>query len=160
VTDRFTPLSKKDGFKVEYAWIPKEKRLLRFMVLIFRLDKPTTITIKLVKCIYFALVYKKATRWGIIVQKLVNGEAGKIGGTKGCPLTPFLYHLYPQHRCLTDREKVKLEKRPVQPDWNPARKPANTLGREASPDRGNGKQGDKSKPGGQEASRPGEEERG
>ena len=113
VKDRFTSLSEKDGFRVEDCRIGREKRLLQFLVPIFSPDKPTTIVIKLAKCIYSALLHGKKVGWGIIVQEMAKKEALKIGGAKGCPLTPFLYHLYSHHRCLTDREKVRLEKRPA-----------------------------------------------
>ncbi len=39
--------------------MPREKRLLQFLVPILSPDKPTTITIKLAKGIYSALHYKK-----------------------------------------------------------------------------------------------------
>ena len=50
-----------------------------------------------------------------MIQEIVNREAMKIGGAKGCPIAPFLYHLYDKHGCLTDREKAKLEKPTLPP---------------------------------------------
>jgi hypothetical protein len=122
------------------------------MVPIFSADKHTTITIKLEKFIFSALLYGTTIGWRIIVRELVNREAVKLRGTKGCPLTPFLYHLYSQYRCLTNREWVRLEKHPAHPDRNPAWKQANNPTGEDSPDERDDEQGDRSQPSGQEAS--------
>jgi hypothetical protein len=90
-------------------------------VSIFSSDKPTTIVIKLAKCIYSAYLHGKKVGWGIIVHEMAAKEAFKIGGAKGCPLTPFVYHLYSHRKCLTNRERVRLEKRLALVDLNPAR---------------------------------------
>ena len=124
VKERFSHISDKDGFKVEDCKTPREQRLLQFLVPIFSPDKPTTITITLAKGIYSALYYKKKINWGFVVQRNVNREASKIGGTKGCPIAPFLYHLYAKHGCLTDREKARLETQPVPVERSPAKKKA------------------------------------
>jgi hypothetical protein len=122
VKERFSRLSEKDGFKVEHCKTPREKRLLQFLVPILSPDKPTTITIKLAKGIYSPLHYNKTIGWGILVQEIVDREASKIRGTKGCPIAPFLYHMYDKHGCLSDREKEKLETQPVPPvDRRPAK---------------------------------------
>jgi hypothetical protein len=159
VKDRFTRLSDKDGCRVEDCRVDWEKHLPQFVVPIFRPNKPTTITIKLAKCIYSALLHEKKVGWGIIVHKLAAREAVKIGGTKGCFLTPFLYHLYSHHECLTDREKVRLEKCPKQPDRNPARNQADNSGGKGNPDEGADEQSNRSEPGGEEASQPDEEDK-
>lgn len=78
---------------------------------IFSPDKPTTLVIKLAKATYSAYLQCWKIGWGIIPHKLTKKEALKIRGTKGCPLAPFVYHLYAQHGLLTDRKKVRMEKR-------------------------------------------------
>jgi hypothetical protein len=36
-------------------------------------------------------------------------EAKKLGNKKGCPLTPFMFHLYDKYGCLTAREREQWE---------------------------------------------------
>ena len=110
VKERFSqPVSEKNGFRVQDCIDDRERRLLRFLVPILSPDKPTTCTIKLTKTIYEAYFNTRKTGWGLIVDELVVREARKLGSKKGCPLTPFLFHLYDKHGCLKAKEREQWE---------------------------------------------------
>ena len=99
------PPSGKDGFKVEDCACERERWMLRFLVPILNLDKPTTLPLKLLKVIYGAYTGKCMCGWGHILQEVLSREVPKIGGKKECPLSPFIYHLYFRFGILTTREK-------------------------------------------------------
>jgi hypothetical protein len=104
--ERFSQLiSEKNGFRVQDCIDDRERRLLRFLVPILSPDKPHSCTIKLMKAIYEAYFNYRKIGWGLIVEEFVIREARKLGNKKGCPLTPFLFHLYDKYRCLTARER-------------------------------------------------------
>jgi hypothetical protein len=106
VKKRFSrPPSDKDGFRVDECKSHREKRLLRFLVPILNPDKPTTCTLKLMKTIHEAYSNERVCGWGLILDDVVFREVSKIGGRKGCPLAPFIYHLYARYGILTTRKK-------------------------------------------------------
>jgi hypothetical protein len=73
VKQRFvSPVSDKDGFRVEDCRDNRERRLLQFLVPILSPNKPTTCTIKLMKAIYEAYLNNRKTGWGLILDELVT----------------------------------------------------------------------------------------
>jgi hypothetical protein len=122
VKERFSqPVSEKNGFRVQDCIDDRKRRLLRFLVPILSPDKPTTCTIKLTKTIYEAYFNTRKTGWRLIVDELVVREARKLGNRKGCPLTPFLFHLYDKYGCLTAREREQWENCRRIMNWEPPR---------------------------------------
>lgn len=119
VKDQFKSISDKDGFRVDDCRSNRKRRLLQFLVPILSPNKPTTYVIKLTKAVYEAYLHDRKIGWGLIVHEMTVREALKIGGAKGCPLSPFVY-MYAQHGLLTDREKVLMEKRQKRVDRDPA----------------------------------------
>ena len=113
------PPSSKDGFKVEDCASERERRMLRFLVPILNPDKPTTLPLKLLKAIYGAYTGKRMCVWGHILQEVLSREVPKIGGKKGCPLFPFIYHLYFRFGILTTREKEDWRTRQELPPTPP-----------------------------------------
>jgi hypothetical protein len=108
--ERFSqPISEKNGFRVQDCIDDRERRLLRFLVPILSPDKPHSCTIKLMKAIYEAYFNYRKIGWGLIVEEFVIREARKLGNKKGCPLTPFLFHLYDKYGCLTAREREQWD---------------------------------------------------
>lgn len=79
--------------------------MLRFLVPILYPDKPTTCTLKLMKALYGAYSGERVCGWQHILHEVVKREVAKIGSKKGCPLAPFIYHLYARYGILTTREK-------------------------------------------------------
>lgn len=71
-----------------------------FKVPILSPDKPTTCTINLMKANYEAYLNDWMTAWGFILDDVVNQKVLKIGGQKGCALTPFIYYLYARNAIL------------------------------------------------------------
>ena len=67
---------------MEDCRIGREKRLLQFLVPIFSPDKPTTIVIKLAKCIYSALLHGKKVGWGISSTRWRRRRRSKLEGPK------------------------------------------------------------------------------
>jgi hypothetical protein len=56
VKARFTHISDHDGFKVADCILPREQRLLQYVVPILNPEKPTTLTVTLARGIYSALL--------------------------------------------------------------------------------------------------------
>lgn len=42
------------------------------------------------------------------MEDVVNWEVKKLGNLKGCPLAPFIYHLYAGYGILTRKEKREM----------------------------------------------------
>lgn len=99
------PPSDIDGFRVDECKSDYERRQVQLLVPILSPEKPTISTIKLMKALYKAYLNNRMTRWGLILNDVVNLEVIKIGGRNGCPLTLFIYHLYVRYGLLTATEK-------------------------------------------------------
>lgn len=53
------------------------------------------------------------------MEEVVSREVGKIGGKKGCPLAPFIYHLYARYGILTSKEREQWEEKKELEDREP-----------------------------------------
>lgn len=109
------PAHEVNGFQKEYCINAPERHLLRFLVPIVNPEKPAFITNQLLKTIMESYEGRRVIGWGHIVEDLVAKVAKKVNNKKGCPLAPFLYHLYAQYDCLNPREttllRLTMEKR-------------------------------------------------
>ena len=122
VKARFIYLSDHDGFKVADCMYPREQRLLQYVVPILNPEKPTTLTVTLARGIFSALLRKKKINWAYLVHKNTQKWARNLDNKKGCPLAPFLYHLYEKEGCITEEEKKRLEIPPIPGLRSPAKK--------------------------------------
>lgn len=81
---------------------------MKFLVLIFNLEKLTTATNKLLKAIFQSVNGNQVMGWGVILEDVVSNVVKKVSSIKGCRVAPFLHHFYYQYKCLTLREATNL----------------------------------------------------
>lgn len=93
--------------------------LLWFLVSILSPDKPTTCSIKLIKAILWSYDSKRVVGWHHIINVVVHKELAKIGNQKGCPLAPFIYHLYAPYGGLTTGECEEWTRKQLMKDTEP-----------------------------------------
>ncbi len=122
VKARFIYLSDHDGFKVADCKDPREQRLLQYVVPILNPEKPSTLTVTLARGIFSTLLRKKKINWAYLVHRNTQKWARNLDNKKGCPLAPFLYHLYEKNGCITEEEKKRLEIPPIPGVRSPAKK--------------------------------------
>jgi hypothetical protein len=94
------------------------------VVPILNLEKPTTLTVTLARGIYSALLRARRINWAILLHRNTQKWAVNLDSKKGCPLAPFLHHLYERHGCLTEEERKRLEIMPIPGLKSPAKRRA------------------------------------
>ena len=103
------PPSEKNGFQVDDCHHPREQRILQFLVSIFNPDKPTTVTMQVIRAIYGAYTGDRVCGWHHLIDDMVQRKFRKVESKKGCPLASFLLDLYARHGVLTPDETHALE---------------------------------------------------
>lgn len=97
-----------DDFKADHYINGREKPLLKFLVPFLNLEKVASATNKLLKAIFEFVYSNKVIRCKIILEDIISKGVKKVSSKKGCPLAPFLYHLYCQYKCLILGETTNL----------------------------------------------------
>ena len=103
------PPSEKNGYRIDVCTDPRLRRVLEFLVPVFSPDKPHTVTMGILRTIYGAYTGKRMCGWQHLLCKMVERELAKLGNKKGCPLAPYLMHLYAHAGVLTRGERDTLE---------------------------------------------------
>ena len=98
--------------------------MLKYVVPILNLEKPTTLTVTLARGILSALHHRVRINWAYLVHRNTQKMAQNLWSKKGCALAPFLYHLYEKNGCLTDEERRRLENPPVPGEKSPGKRKA------------------------------------
>ena len=81
---------------------------LAFLVPILHPERPKRVTVRLASTIIAARFEGLEVNWGLILLEVMKRHVANMKGTKGCSLTPFLYHFYGHFQLLNDAEKIEL----------------------------------------------------
>ena len=94
----------KDGFLVRGCRNARHRRLLKFLVPIIHLDKPTWVTITIENTIFGVLDGGSLVDWGLMFRDLAHKLVAKAGKAKPTPMCPFVFHLYHNRDILIEEE--------------------------------------------------------
>lgn len=89
---------------------------------------------ELMKAILWSYDGKRVTEWHHIINNVVHKELVKIRNRKGCPLAPFIYHMYTRYGALRTRKHEEWTRRQRMEDTEPCVDPEPTQ-KEEYPDR-------------------------
>ena len=90
----FHVVDPKDGYLVSDYRDARNRRLLKFIILIVHLDKPTKVTITIGNTIFGALKGGCPVDWGVVFRNLAQKLVARVGKSKPTLISPFLFHLY------------------------------------------------------------------
>ena len=94
----------KDGYLVRDLRNAMHHRLLKFLVPIIHLDKPTQVTITIGNTIFDMLDGGRPVDWGLVFRDLAQKLVAVARKAKPIPIYPFLFHLYHSRDILTEEE--------------------------------------------------------
>ena len=113
-TDKFasnkfsTPVDPKDECAVADCMDPRERRVLKFVVLIMYVEKPTRITITISNTIFGALSSTRPISWGVVMQEIIGKLVSGLEKGKPSPISPYLFYLDNRFECLREEETTLL----------------------------------------------------
>ena len=111
-------INPKDGYAMADYEDPRKMRVLRFIVLILYLEKPTQITMTLSNTIFGTLYGVRKVSWGLVIQELVGKLVSGLEKEKPSPISPYFFHLYSKYECLKEGEASMLDFARVMLEFN------------------------------------------
>ena len=90
----YKPTNPKDSFQVTDCKLPRDKRLLHYVLAILSPERPTRVTNTLANTIFGTFSGDRQVDWGLVMRDLMNKMVSGIGKSKPFPISPFLFHLY------------------------------------------------------------------
>lgn len=102
----------KDGYnmdKITNSMIPGLRKVIMFLNTLLTLEKPSSVKMETANLIIQSYLNMAKVNWGLMFNKVINKLVEKIYAGRGCPLTPYIMHIYFQEQYLT-KEELKLYK--------------------------------------------------
>ena len=89
--------------------VPRERRILEFVVPILYPEKPNRITKEVGNTIFGALSSEYKVSWRQVFYKIVDKLVSRLEKGKSTPISPYLFHLYNKFECLREEELQEIE---------------------------------------------------
>ena len=103
-----SPINSKDGHPVDECINPRDRRILKFVVLIIYPEKPKQVTKVVGNTIFGSLSEEYKVNWGQFLHEVVHRLVSHLEKSKASPSSPYLFHLYSRNECLNEEEMDEI----------------------------------------------------
>lgn len=100
----------KEGWTIEQCVDKQLKRVLYFLIPIFRPEKPKRVPVGLGSTIVASLLEGKCVCWASILFDVIKRQIGQLTQKRGVRLAPYLFVFYKYHAVLNTAERLLLSK--------------------------------------------------